>query len=223
MQPYTQTPNRIYAAMPEMGEAELRCVLVVTRMTRGYHRPNAVISLSYFEKATGLSRPAVLAGLRQAMTHGYISRERSGRSYAYALVDNSAPGADASPQPAAADSLSAPQPSVKPVASLKKETLREAQNEEMLITISAAAAEIGEAPLENVAWLARRAAGLGMGDGDLWCLWIACRKTARKPLGFFLHALNGDGGAPTQKRGERATRARSSVHQRFREELRQGV
>lgn len=223
MQPYTQTPNSIYAAMPSMGEAELRVVLAVVRMTHGWHRPAAVISLSYFEQATGLSRHGVLAGIRAATRHGHITREPAGRSYSYSLVDNSRPAAAVSPHDQPAPPLCPPQVEVQPAHPTKKETLRENKGiEDMLITISAAAAEMGEAPLENLPWLARRAGELGMGDGDLWCLWVACRKAARRPVGLLLWALQGDGRMMRGKRQGRAGRARSEAHRRFFDEMRAG-
>lgn len=216
MQPYTQTPNSIYAAMPDMGEAELRIVLVVVRMTHGWHRSAALISLSYFERATGLSRHGVLAGIRAALSNGHIRRERSGSSYSYAIVDNSDSAAADYPQ---AETPHAPPPGVQPAHPKKKPDVRDEQLEEMLITISSAAAETGERPLESVGWLAKRARGLGMGDGDLWCLWQSCQQ-ARRPLGLLLWALGHDGRVMRGKTQGRAGKRRSGAHSVFYEVMR---
>ena len=72
---YTQTPNAIYALMPEMSEAELRVTLAICRQTFGWHREKARLSLSRLEAATGMSKSGVLAGIEAGIDRGTIGRE----------------------------------------------------------------------------------------------------------------------------------------------------
>lgn len=72
---YTQTPNAIYALMPEMSEAELRVTLAVCRQTFGWHREKARLSLSRLEAATGMSKSGVLSGIEAGIDRGTIGRE----------------------------------------------------------------------------------------------------------------------------------------------------
>ena len=72
---YTQTPNAIYALMPEMSEAELRVTLAICRQTFGWHRGKARISLADLERATGMSKQGVLQGIEAGAGRGIIARE----------------------------------------------------------------------------------------------------------------------------------------------------
>ncbi len=84
---YTQTPNAIFdELMADMGNAELRVVLAISRKTFGWHKERDVISLSQLEKMTGLARDSVVSGIQRAIERGVVRRTKSGNSYAYELI-----------------------------------------------------------------------------------------------------------------------------------------
>lgn len=86
---YTQTPNELFDRyLSVMGEAELRVVLWAVRQTLGYHIASDEISLTQFEKATGLSRQGVIDGLAAAIERGIIQEVGTGKRgvKCYALV-----------------------------------------------------------------------------------------------------------------------------------------
>lgn len=90
---YTQTPNAIYALMPEMSEAELRVTLAICRQTFGWHRGKARISLADLERATGMSKQGVLQGIEAGAGRGIIAREavdesNPRRGFFYCLLVN---------------------------------------------------------------------------------------------------------------------------------------
>lgn len=72
---YTQIPNDFFDMIPDMTNAELRVVLVAMRQIFGFHKsaPEA-ISLSQFEKRTGLSRNGVIRGIIDATKHGVMEK-----------------------------------------------------------------------------------------------------------------------------------------------------
>lgn len=70
---YTMTPNDLFdRLMADMRETELKVVLYACRQTFGYHRETDLISLSQFEKATGLSRQGVIDGIEAAKERGLL-------------------------------------------------------------------------------------------------------------------------------------------------------
>jgi phage replication O-like protein O len=72
---YTQIPNDLLdALMQGMGDAELRVVLAICRMTYGYHRTHAIIGISDLKKMTGLSYNGVVNGAKDAEKRGLIRR-----------------------------------------------------------------------------------------------------------------------------------------------------
>jgi hypothetical protein len=76
---YTQVPNDLFEIhLAQMGEAELRVVLVLIRQTLGYHRESVRFSISNIEAMTGLSRSSAIDGCDQAIEHGYIVKENDG-------------------------------------------------------------------------------------------------------------------------------------------------
>lgn len=77
---YTQIPNIFFdAQMAQMGEPELRVVLCAMRKMFGFHKSYDAISLSQFEKMTGLSRPAVVKGIEAAVTRGVMQQVGTGK------------------------------------------------------------------------------------------------------------------------------------------------
>lgn len=86
---YTQAPNIFFdEMMAQMGEAELRVALVIMRETFGWHRAGKVMSLSYLQKATGMSRQGVKNGIDAGIDRGIFWRNASGDSFEYGLVVN---------------------------------------------------------------------------------------------------------------------------------------
>lgn len=71
---HTQTPNKLFDIIPEMGEAELRVTLVMVRQTLGYHRGSFRMSVGDLASAAGLSRQGALNGAEQAEARGIFKR-----------------------------------------------------------------------------------------------------------------------------------------------------
>jgi hypothetical protein len=70
---YTQTPNVFFEDMMKlMGESELKVMLCAIRQTFGYHKQHDPISLTQFQRMTGLSRQGVLDGIEKAVRRGYL-------------------------------------------------------------------------------------------------------------------------------------------------------
>ena len=70
---YTQTPNALFDDhLRDMGDAELRVVLCAIRKTFGYHKQEDGISLTQFQRMTGLSRQGVIDGIDAATQRGLL-------------------------------------------------------------------------------------------------------------------------------------------------------
>lgn len=77
---YTQTPNPLFDDhMRIMGDAELRVVLCAVRKTFGYHKLEDGISLTQFQRMTGLSRQGVIDGIEAATRRGMMCQVGTGR------------------------------------------------------------------------------------------------------------------------------------------------
>lgn len=85
---WTQVPNALLDEwLPRIETlAELKVALAIVRVTAGWHQEREVLSLSTLQRATGLGRAAVCAGLKAAMARGYVDRVAEGGSFAYMLV-----------------------------------------------------------------------------------------------------------------------------------------
>lgn len=84
---YTQCPNLLIDEhLPDMGHAECKVVLAITRQTFGWHKRKDRLSISQLMELTGLSNRAVIDGVRAAMERGVLDREREGQGYIYWLV-----------------------------------------------------------------------------------------------------------------------------------------
>jgi len=74
---WTQIPNDLFDYwLSRMSDAELRCVLAILRMTVGYHRADARLSLRQIRRMTGLSESSTRRGLEDAEAHGLILRHQ---------------------------------------------------------------------------------------------------------------------------------------------------
>lgn len=86
-EPYTMLPNWLIDAMPDMGEAEIKVCIVVARKTIGWHKESDRISLTQFERATGLHRETVAIGIAAAEKRGMIAVARQrGKCNEYRLA-----------------------------------------------------------------------------------------------------------------------------------------
>ena len=92
MSGFTQVPNWIFDEMATMKGSTLQVVLHIARQTIGYTNGNGGrkewdrISLSQFEKGTGLTRKSVMAGIENA-DQKYIERRAVGHSFEFRLVE----------------------------------------------------------------------------------------------------------------------------------------
>jgi hypothetical protein len=73
---YTQVPNELFAAMPDLTDPQLRCLLIMVRWTLGYHRTTCTASVTDIQRETGLSRPCVIATLGRLHDSRMITRTR---------------------------------------------------------------------------------------------------------------------------------------------------
>lgn len=84
---YTQIPNALLDnLMKDMGEAELRVVLAISRKTFGWHKDKDKISLTQLQDITGLSRQGVINGIDAGIERGIILKEPDGVSFIYSLI-----------------------------------------------------------------------------------------------------------------------------------------
>ena len=86
---YTQTPNDFFdVLLKEIDDvSELKVTLTAIRMTVGYHKQAAELSIEYLMQSTGLARNSVRRGLALALKRGTIhmvksSTNRTGGIYA---------------------------------------------------------------------------------------------------------------------------------------------
>lgn len=76
---YTQMPNDLVDSMlPELGEAELRVLLVVIRQTFGYHHDQFSMSFRGLAEATGLSASNAARGASDLEMRGLIEKISDG-------------------------------------------------------------------------------------------------------------------------------------------------
>ncbi len=77
---FTQVPNVFFdELLPDLGNAELRVLLVIVRQTYGWRKLEDAISLSQLEKWTGMTRRSVSEATKQLVARGCIViEERNG-------------------------------------------------------------------------------------------------------------------------------------------------
>lgn len=84
MSGYSKIPNWIFDdVMPRCDSSEWRVVCAVARQTFGWDKEADEISISQFEKLTGMSRATVVKAVKAALDHGFLVREKQGRSHVY--------------------------------------------------------------------------------------------------------------------------------------------
>jgi hypothetical protein len=78
--PFTQLPNALYALLPQLNGSETKLLWVILRHTFGFqaHDRPAAISLSKFERETGLTRETVSKALHALLSRGIVERYGEG-------------------------------------------------------------------------------------------------------------------------------------------------
>lgn len=77
---YFQTPNDLVDHwLPKLGEAEVKILLVVFRKTFGWHKQRDQISLSQFQKLTGLNRTNASRAIQSLVDKGIIIKQITGK------------------------------------------------------------------------------------------------------------------------------------------------
>lgn len=84
---HTQTPNSFYDDLLCQIDSlcELKVTLCLIRQTFGWHKTENELSLSQFQKQTGLSRQGVVDGIELGMKRGTILRRPHGQGFVYRL------------------------------------------------------------------------------------------------------------------------------------------
>lgn len=83
---YTRIPNDLIAAMPTLGNAELRVALAIARKTAGYQKECDRISARQLAEMTGLTLRNTHAAIQSLMTKGLIERTPAGKqAHCYSL------------------------------------------------------------------------------------------------------------------------------------------
>lgn len=84
---YTQIPNEWFDKWLREVEtdAENKVVQIVMRFTFGWHDYSAGITITQFQELTGLSRSAVVEGIKAAIKHGFVEREVDGHGRIYRM------------------------------------------------------------------------------------------------------------------------------------------
>jgi hypothetical protein len=84
---YTQFDNwTLDYIMPSCKPNTWKVVCVTLRMTRGWQKEYDMISLSQYQRLTGISsRETLMNAIKDALAKGYINREKCGDSFTYSL------------------------------------------------------------------------------------------------------------------------------------------
>jgi phage replication O-like protein O len=84
---YTKVPNAVLDCLMAKikSMSELKVIFAIVRQTNGYQKKTDIISITQFEKLTGLTRQGVVDGIALGLKHGYITREAAGQSWNYTL------------------------------------------------------------------------------------------------------------------------------------------
>ena len=118
---YTVFENAILdTVLPMCSPNEWKILCVAIRKTVGWHKKEDVISLSQFQKASGMSRPTVIKATEEAVNHGFLIRTKKGNSFSYQLNTELEIGKEPLP-PTSKESL----PSASKESLPTKETIKE--------------------------------------------------------------------------------------------------
>lgn len=96
MSSFTRVDNWLFdTVMPEAKPNTYKVVCAVIRMTAGWRRDKAEMSFTDFRTLTGIAGRGTLAdAVADALMHGWIHRETSGKSFAYSIGTEIVPMGD---------------------------------------------------------------------------------------------------------------------------------
>lgn len=83
---YTQIPNVIFDAIKDMEGGELAVILIICRLTFGWHKERAKISLSGLTTATGYTRPGIVKSIQSLEKRGWIFRTKDKQGFEYQVA-----------------------------------------------------------------------------------------------------------------------------------------
>ena len=72
---FTQMPNCVLDTLPSFSDPELRVLFAAIRNTIGFHRDRQPMSITWFVKKTGLSRPAVIKARNNLLDRDFLIEE----------------------------------------------------------------------------------------------------------------------------------------------------
>jgi hypothetical protein len=81
---YTQFPNEILEAIPELSESEFKVMAILVRNTLGFHRQSVQLTMQDLKRQTGLSINSVRAGVMGCIQRQWI-RQNSQKPYTYSI------------------------------------------------------------------------------------------------------------------------------------------
>lgn len=130
---YTQVPNLLLDdLMMNMGEAELKVTIALSRLTFGYHRERVEISLSDLQEITHLSRQGVINGINAGLERGTIERtegKRGGFVYTISINGEQAPTSQRSGLVNEVDQIETSQPNGLPLVNEVDQTSQRSRPE----------------------------------------------------------------------------------------------
>jgi hypothetical protein len=224
---YAKVMDWLTGLIADLKGAAVKVLIRIAKWTFGFRKWEDKIALSQFEQACGLNHDTVIDTIADLLTLKLIRRARAGNSYRYALclpdglfvekptsaVDNSVENnfevihthsaqvsfftqnQGTSPQNEE-QMVGFSDTQIKDVTENSNQWNRLSEILTALTDINATAPRATYALRHLPRW-AKRAATLGMGWGDVWSLWQACRRIGRNPIALFIHRLMDDGLPPT--------------------------
>jgi phage replication O-like protein O len=86
MSGYTKVDNWLFdEVLPNVTGGTFKLLMIVERQTSGWNKKSDAISVSQFEAAMGMTRPTVIACLKEALDGGYLKRKKAGKGFIYWL------------------------------------------------------------------------------------------------------------------------------------------
>ncbi len=138
-----QTPNDLVDHwLPQLGEAEVKVLLVVFRKTFGWHKEKDQISLSQFQTLTGLNRTNTCRAINSLIDKGILQKEIAGilgtERVFYSLVveDSNNSYQYRSGTPPSTDAVPPLVPERYPQKKITKETTQKKQQQEKSAAVS---------------------------------------------------------------------------------------
>ncbi|MDG5466802.1 replication protein [Deltaproteobacteria bacterium IMCC39524] len=85
---YTQVENNLLEALfrTRFRNEEICVLLLIIRMTHGYHRKRSVLPFSYLSSSTGISKRSVERAIKSLITKGVVLKARSSNGNYYSVT-----------------------------------------------------------------------------------------------------------------------------------------